>query len=80
MLSLGECQRIAIIRSLINNPQIVLADEPTGNLDKRNTEILLEKIDNLRKDFNTTFLIATHDENVLKHATRTLYLENGKIK
>jgi len=80
MISLGECQRIAIIRSLINNPQIVLADEPTGNLDKRNTEILLEKIDNLRQDFNTTFLIATHDENVLKHATRTLYLENGKIK
>ena len=80
ILSLGECQRIAIIRSLINNPQIVLADEPSGNLDKNNTEILLEKIDHLRKDFNTTFLIATHDENVLKHATRTLYLENGNIK
>ena len=80
MLSLGECQRIAIIRALINSPQIVLADEPTGNLDKKNTEILLNKIDQLRRDFGTTFLIATHDENVLKHATRILYLENGQIK
>ena len=78
-ISLGECQRIAIIRSLINSPSIVFADEPSGNLDKKNTEILLQKINQLRLDFGTTFLIATHDENVLKHASRILYLDNGKI-
>ena len=69
-------------------PLIVLTGPTTSGKSKAafalakkiNTEILLNKIDQLRRDFGTTFLIATHDENVLKHATRILYLENGQIK
>ena len=67
-LSGGEKQRIAIARALINNPSIILADEPSGNLDSQNALSLYEIIFELRKAFNTTFIIVTHNE---KHAEMT---------
>lgn len=78
-ISGGEQQRIAIARALINNPSLLLADEPTGNLDSENANIVLELIDRLRKQFNTTLIIATHSIEVAKAADRIIYLADGKI-
>ena len=78
-LSGGERQRIAFLRSLVNRPKFILADEPTGNLDIGNTKILLELIKNFRDKYNIAFVIATHDENVTKICDRILKLKNGKL-
>ena len=78
-LSGGERQRIAFLRSLVNRPKFILADEPTGNLDNSNTEILLELIKSFRDKYNIAFIIATHDENVTKICNRILNLKNGKL-
>ena len=78
-LSGGERQRIAFLRSLVNKPKFILADEPTGNLDNSNTEILLELIKSFRDKYNIAFIIATHDENVTKICNRILNLKNGKL-
>lgn len=78
-LSGGERQRVALARALYNAPALVLADEPTGNLDKENTEHFLEIIDRLNKKNKQTFLIATHDDSVASEMDYTLVLEDGKV-
>lgn len=79
-LSGGEQQRVAVARALINSPRLVLADEPTGNLDKRNSEALYRLILSLNKKINQTFIIVTHNELMTKHANRVIELEDGRIK
>ena len=78
-LSGGEQQRVAVARALINNPDIVFADEPTGNLDSANAEELHKLFFDLRKRFNQTFLIVTHNEELAKLSDRVLYMKDGKI-
>jgi putative ABC transport system ATP-binding protein len=78
-LSGGEQQRVAIARSLAADPPIVIADEPTGNLDARNGEKVLELIATLRDQTGKTFIIATHDQNVASHAGRTIRIVDGLI-
>ena len=79
-LSGGELQRVAVARSLINDPIIVLADEPTGNLDRKNGEALLDLIWRLSEKKNQTFLIVTHNEKIAGEADRIIELYDGKIK
>ena len=78
-LSGGEQQRIAIARALINEPAIVLADEPTGNLDASNAKAVLELIQDLRKKYSLTFIVATHSQEVAGIAERILFMRDGKI-
>ena len=77
-LSTGERQRTALARALLNNPKIILADEPTGNLDKDNAEIVLTSLASF-VDSGGSVLLVSHDENVTSYAHRTIYLRNGKI-
>lgn len=79
-LSGGEKQRVAIARALINKPEFVLADEPTGNLDSYNTEQVMKLFVKLKKMFNLTLMIATHDYAVAKEANRIIILKDGMIK
>jgi len=79
MLSGGECQRVAIARSMVKRPEIVLADEPTANLDSKNSHHILQTMKNLNKELNTTFIFATHDEKVMKYLDRIVSLEDGKV-
>ncbi|MER3498915.1 MAG: lipoprotein-releasing system ATP-binding protein LolD [Chitinophagaceae bacterium] len=78
-LSGGEQQRVAVARALINNPSIVFADEPTGNLDSANAKELHELFFRLRDEFNQTFLIVTHNEELAQLSDRILYMKDGKI-
>lgn len=78
-LSGGEQQRIAVARALINNPQIIFADEPTGNLDSKNAKELHELFIQLRTQFNQTFLIVTHNEELAAVSDRTIHMKDGKI-
>ena len=80
MLSGGECQRVAIARSMVKKPQIVLADEPTANLDSKNSHHILQTMKKLNEELNVTFLFATHDEKVMKYLNRIVYLEDGMVK
>lgn len=77
-LSGGEQQRVAIARSLANNPDVVLADEPTGNLDSKTGEIVIRFLEELHKE-GKTIIVVTHDVNVAKHAGRIEFLKDGKI-
>jgi len=79
MLSGGECQRVAIARSMVKRPEIVLADEPTANLDSQNSHHILQTMKKLNRELNTTFIFATHDEKVMKYLNRIISLEDGKI-
>jgi lipoprotein-releasing system ATP-binding protein len=79
-LSGGERQRVAVARALINNPKLILADEPTGNLDKHNSESLYRLILNINKKFNLTFIIVTHNELMAVQASRMIELEDGMVK
>lgn len=76
-LSIGEQQRVAIARALVNEPSIILCDEPTGNLDAETTEIILDYLLSLRKTHNATILIVTHNPEVEKVCDRRLVLKNG---
>ena len=76
----GERQRTAVMRALINKPLIVLADEPTGNLDSENSQLLLKLMVDLKKNYEQSFIIATHDQSVLNIADRILYLKDGVIR
>ncbi|HEX7691360.1 MAG TPA: ABC transporter ATP-binding protein [Sediminibacterium sp.] len=78
-LSGGEQQRVAVARALINQPDIVFADEPTGNLDSANARDLHELFVTLRKEFNQTFLIVTHNEELAGLSDRTLHMKDGRI-
>lgn len=78
-LSGGEQQRVAVARALINNPSIVMADEPTGNLDSANAKDLHNLFIDLRNRFQQTFLIVTHNEELAQMSDRTLHMKDGKI-
>ena len=78
-LSGGEQQRVAIARSLISNPEILIADEPTGNLDKKNSEDVIKLIFQLKKDFGSTLILVTHDTSVAKMCDRIIKIDNGLI-
>jgi putative ABC transport system ATP-binding protein len=78
-LSGGEQQRVAIARALATNPAIIIADEPTGNLDAKNGENILQLISDLRAQMNKTFIIATHDPEVACHADRTIRIVDGVV-
>jgi lipoprotein-releasing system ATP-binding protein len=79
-LSGGEQQRVAIARAMINEPELILADEPTGNLDSHTGGEIIELLIKLRADKNTTLIIATHDADVAARAPRVLHLVDGKIE
>jgi putative ABC transport system ATP-binding protein len=78
-LSAGEQQRVAIARSLANNPAIILADEPTGNLDTKNKQEIVKLLNNLNRNQGTTIITVTHDSQVAAHTQRMLLLKDGKI-
>ncbi|HKI89044.1 MAG TPA: ABC transporter ATP-binding protein [Draconibacterium sp.] len=78
-LSGGECQRVAIARAMVKKPSIVLADEPTANLDAANSHNILQTMVKLNKELKTTFLFATHDEKVINYLRRKIYLKDGKV-
>ena len=78
-LSGGEQQRVAVARALATNPAIVIMDEPTGNLDKRNGDNVLQMIRDLRASTGTTFIIATHDPNVATAADRAIRIVDGQV-
>jgi len=77
-LSGGEMQRVAIARALTNNPALILADEPTGNLDSKTGEVVLETFNNLNQQGRTIILI-THEEHIAEHAKRIIFLKDGEI-
>ena len=78
-LSGGECQRVAIARAMVKHPVIVLADEPTANLDSENSHNILRTMEKLNKEMKTTFIFATHDEKVIGYLRRVIRLEDGKV-
>lgn len=78
-LSGGEQQRVAVARALINKPDIIFADEPTGNLDSANAKELHQLFFDLRKEFNQTFLIVTHNEELAQLSDRELHMKDGII-
>lgn len=78
-LSGGECQRVAIARAMVKKPVLVLADEPTANLDSANSHNILQMMEKLNKDLQTTFIFATHDAKVIKYLRRKIMLQDGKV-
>lgn len=78
-LSGGQQQRVSIGRALINNPALVLADEPTGNLDSKNSNEIIELLKMFNKRYNQTLIMITHDENIALQADRIISIEDGKI-
>ena len=78
-LSVGERQRVAVARSLANKPQVLLADEPTGNLDTQTAEDLLQLFDRLHREQGTTLVVVTHSEEVAHRARRLVYVRDGRI-
>ncbi|MBU3217176.1 ABC transporter ATP-binding protein [Clostridium estertheticum] len=78
-LSGGQQQRVAIARALIYRPSIILADEPTGNLDRANTEAILEMLRFSNKEYNQTMILITHDEKIALSADRVITIEDGRI-
>ncbi len=78
-LSGGEQQRVAIARALMNQPRLILADEPTGDLDRANSETLFNLILKLNREYKQTFVIVTHDDQLAQKAHRIIYLRDGKV-
>ena len=78
-LSGGESQRVAIARAMVKRPALVLADEPTANLDAKNSHRILQTMQELNGELDTTFLFATHDEKVMQYMKRIISLEDGEV-
>ncbi len=78
-LSGGECQRVSIARAMVKEPKIVLADEPTANLDAKNSHNILKTMEKLNSDLGTTFIFATHDDKVIQYLQRKISLEDGQV-
>lgn len=78
-LSGGECQRVAIARAMVKKPSLVLADEPTANLDTANSHNILKTMETLNRELKTTFLFATHDDKVISYLRRKIFLLDGKV-
>jgi len=78
-LSGGESQRVAIARAMVKKPALVLADEPTANLDAKNSHNILQTMERLNSELDTTFLFATHDEKVMQYMKRIVSLEDGQV-
>lgn len=79
-MSGGQMQRAAIARAMLNRPKLILADEPTGNLDSTNGKAIIDLFEQMRKDFGTTIVIVTHDPKVAAHADREIAMEDGKVR
>ena len=79
MLSGGECQRTAIARALVHDPVLVMADEPTANLDAENSHNIMKILTKLNKELDTSFVFATHDEKIMGYLKRIIHLEDGSI-
>ncbi|NQV38278.1 MAG: ABC transporter ATP-binding protein [Candidatus Marinimicrobia bacterium] len=78
-LSGGECQRVSIARAMVKQPKLVLADEPTANLDAKNSHNILKTMEKLNSELKTTFLFATHDEKVIQYLQRKISLDDGRV-
>ena len=78
-MSGGQQQRVAVARAIVSGPALVLADEPTANLDSRNSDELIELFSRLNSDHSTTFVIATHDQRVMAHVPRLIRMLDGRI-
>lgn len=78
-LSGGQCQRVAIARAVVKNPEIVLADEPTANLDAENSHHILNTMEDINRDLKTTFVFSTHDQKVIQHLRRKISLVDGRV-
>ena len=78
-LSGGESQRVAIARAVVKEPKIILADEPTANLDAENSHNILQAMERINQELETTFIFATHDEKVIQYLRRKITLIDGKV-
>jgi putative ABC transport system ATP-binding protein len=78
-LSGGESQRVAIARAMVKKPAVVFADEPTANLDAANSHHILQTMEKLNRELQTTFIFATHDEKVISYVRRRIYLSDGRV-
>lgn len=79
-LSGGECQRVSIARAMVKRPEIVLADEPSANLDASNSHHIIQTMKKLNRELNTTFIFATHDEKVMQYLDRIIHLKDGMVE
>ena len=79
MLSGGECQRTAIARAIVHQPELVLADEPTANLDAENSHHIMKILVQLNEELSTSFIFATHDEKIMAYLRRIIHLDDGQI-
>ena len=79
MLSGGECQRTALARAIVHQPELILADEPTANLDAENSHHIMKIMVRLNKELSTSFIFATHDEKIMAYLRRIIHLDDGKI-
>ena len=78
-LSGGQIQRVAIARALVNEPSLILADEPTGNLDSKTSEIVLATFKKLNKELGRTVVLITHEQDIAEHADRILFIKDGEL-